>query len=235
MFGPISKKNCTFGKKIMIPRHLIKNIITPVMTSFSGNQVLAAMDETRLSHLPIVNNQDFLGVISETDLFNNIMDDPIGTYKLSLTNAFVRIENHIFDAVRLVCDMKLSLVPVIDSKNVYIGYLDPLGLVDHFGNHLSINNPGGIIELELNSQDFSLSEIAQIIETNEGKILNMGLTTFPDSTKVLLTMKLDKIDISAIIQTLTRYDYIITGSYGEDEMRNYLRDRYDSLMNYLNI
>jgi acetoin utilization protein AcuB len=219
----------------MIPVHLIKSIITPVMTSFSGNQVLAAMDESKLSHLPIVNNQDFLGVISETDLFNNSIDDPVGTYKLSLSNAFVRIDNHIYDAVRLVCELKLSMVPVIDNNNVYQGYLEPAGLVEHFGNQLSINNPGGIIELELNNQDFSLTEIAQIIETNEGKILHMGLTTFPDSTKVMLTLKLDKIDISSIIQALTRYDYIISGSYGEDEMRDYLKDRYDSLMNYLNI
>jgi len=231
----ISKKNCTFDKKIMIPIHLIKSTITPVMTSFSGNQVLAAMDESRVTHLPIVNNQDFLGVISEADLFNNSMDNSIGTYKLSLSNAFVLINSHIYDAVKLVCELKLSIIPVIDDNNVYHGYLEPMGLVEHFGNQLSINNPGGIIELELSNQNFSLIEIAQIAEDNEGKILHLGLTTFPDSTKVLLTIKFDKIDISSIIQAFTRYGYTIAGSYGEDEMKDYLKDRYDSLMNYLNV
>lgn len=219
----------------MIPSHLIQNIVTPVMTSFSGNQVLAAFDETRFNHLPIVNNQDFLGVICETDLFNNHMDDPIGTYKLTISNAFVRIDNHLYDAVRLICDFKLSLVPVVDNNNVYLGYIDLQSIIEHFGNDLSINNPGAIIELELNAHDYSLAELTGIIESSDIKILHLGVTTFPNSTKLKVTVKLDKIDISALIQTLNRYEYVISASYGQDEMRDYLRDRYDSLMNYLNI
>jgi acetoin utilization protein AcuB len=219
----------------MIPSHLIQNIITPVMTSFSGNQVLAALDESRLNHLPIVNNQDFLGVICETDLFNNNMDEPIGTYKLSLVNTFVKTDNHIYDVVRLVCDHKLSLVPVVDHNNVYLGYIDLQTIVEHFGNGLSINNPGAIIELELSAQDYSLSEITGIIESNDAKILHLGLTSFPDSTKLIVTIKLDKIDVSAVTQALTRYEYVVSVSYGQDEMWDYLKDRYDSLMNYLNL
>jgi len=219
----------------MIPSHLIQNVITPVMTSFSGNQVLAAIDETRFNHLPIVNNQDFLGVICETDLFNNNMDEPIGTYKLSLVNTFIRTDNHIYDAVRLICDHKLSLVPVVDQNNVYLGYIDLLTIAEHFGNGLSINNPGAIIELELTEQDYSLSEITGIIESNDAKILHIGLTSFPDSTKLIVTIKLDKIDVSAVTQALTRYEYVVSVSSGQDEMRDYLKDRYDSLMNYLNI
>ncbi len=219
----------------MIPSHLIQNIVTPVMTSFSGNQVLAALDETRFNHLPIVNNQDFLGVICETDLFNNNLDDSIGTYKLTLSNAFIRTENHLYDAIRLICELKLSLVPVVDGNNVYQGYIDLQSIVEHFGNDLSINNPGSIIELELNTHDYSLSELTGIIESSDLKILHLGVTTFPNSTKLKVTIKLDKIDISALIQTLNRYEYVISGSYGHDEMRDYLKDRYDSLMNYLNL
>lgn len=205
------------------------------MTSFSGNQVLAAMDETKFSHLPIVNNQDFLGIICETDLFNNIIDDPIGTYKLSNINAFVRNENHLYDAVRLVCELKLTMVPVVDENNMYLGYIDLQSIAEHFGNTLSINNPGAIIELELNTQDYSLTEITSIIESNDAKVLHLGITTFPDSTKMTVTIKLDKIDISAVIQALNRFEYTISASYGEDETWDHLKDRYDSLMNYLNI
>lgn len=219
----------------MISSKLIKNDITPVMTSFSGNQVLAALDETRCDHLPIVNNQDFLGMICETDLFNNNIDDPIGTFKLSLSNAFIRIDNHLYDAVRLICEMKLSLVPVVDNNNVYLGYIDLQSIVEHFGNDLSINNPGAIIEIELNTQDYSLTELSSIIESSDMRILHLGVTTFPDSTKLKVTIKLDKIDISALIQTLTRYEYIISASYGQDEMMDHLKERYDSLMNYLNL
>jgi acetoin utilization protein AcuB len=219
----------------MIPSQLIRDIITPVMTSFSGNQVLSALDETRIQHLPIVNNHDYLGLICETDLFNNNIDEPIGTYKLSIPNISVKRDNHIYDAVRLICEHKLTLVPVTDNNNVYLGYIDLQSIVEHFGNEMSVNNPGAIIEIEVNQHDYSISEIASIIESNDVKILHLGVTTFADSTRVLITVKLDKIDISAVIQALNRYEYTISASYGEDEMRDYLKDRYDSLMNYLNI
>lgn len=219
----------------MIPAHLIKNIVTPLMTSFSGFQTLSIMDESKLGHIPIVNNQDYLGLICETDLFNNEMDDSIGTYKLTLSNAFVRHDSHIYDAIRLVCELKLTLVPVVDSNNVYLGYLDLNDLISYIGNNMSLDNPGSIIELELNNHDYSVAELTQIIESNDARILHLAVTTFPDSTRILVTIKLDKIDISAVIQTLNRYDYTIIGSYGHDEMHDYLKDRYDSLMNYLNI
>lgn len=219
----------------MIPKHLIKNEITPVMTSFSGNQVLAAFDETHFDHLPIVNNQDFLGLICESDLFNHTLDDPIGTYKLSLSNAFIRSDNHLYDAVRLICEFKLSLVPVVDHNNVYLGYIDRQGVIEHFGNDLSINNPGSIIEIDMNVHDYSLTQLNELIEMNDMKVLHLGVTTYPDSTKLKVTIKLNKIDISQLMQTLTRYEYNVSGAYGFDAMEDFLKERYDLLMKFLNI
>jgi len=219
----------------MIPSSIIKNIVSPVKTSTTGNNVLLIMDESKLSHLPIVNNKNFLGLISETDLFNNDINEPIGNYHLSVSNAFIKNDMHLFDAIRLICEQKLSLLPIVDNKNVYLGYIDNMGILEHLNNTMSINNPGSIIELELNVHDYSLSEITQIFESNDTKILNFSVTTFPNTTKMLLTIKVDKIDVSGVIQSLNRYDYSIIGSYGNDEMNDYLKDRYDSLMNYLNI
>ncbi len=219
----------------MLPHNIIQNVIQPVMTSYTGEHVLSLMDEARCSHLPIVNNQDFLGLISENDLFNNNLSDPIGTYRLYLTNPFVRIDNHLYDAIRIICINKLSLVPVIDSNNVYLGYIDLLSIIEYLGNNFSINNPGAIIELELNVHDFSLSEIIHIIESNDAKLLNLAVTTIIDSTRIRITIKLNKIDISGIIQALNRYEYVVFASYGENIMQDYFKDRYDFLMNYLNV
>ena len=99
----------------------------------------------------------------------------------------------------------------------------------------AINQPGSIIVLEMTQNDYSLSEIAQIIESNDAKILSMYITSRIDSTLLDVILKINKQDLNAIIQTFSRYNYTIKASYGEKEDPEDLRDRFDSLMNYLNV
>lgn len=218
----------------MIPYALIKNIITPVMTSFTGNEALMIMEDHKVSHLPIVNNDDFLGLLSEQDIFNNDINEPIGNYTLSLNNAYVEQTHHMFDVIRLVCEHKLSIIPVVNNKKEYLGYLELHDIIAYFGNFFSINNPGGIIELEMNLHDYSLTQIAQLVEENDARILHMGVSTLPDTSKIVVTIKVNKMDISHLIQTFNRFEYTIVGSYGEDEMWSFLKERYESFMRYLN-
>jgi len=92
-----------------------------------------------------------------------------------------------------------------------------------------------VIIIELNNNDYSLQEIAQIIESNDAKVLGLYVRTFPDSTKIEITIKLNKIDIRPVLQTLYRYKYGVTASFTEEEDDDVLKERFDSLMNYLNI
>jgi hypothetical protein len=87
----------------------------------------------------------------------------------------------------------------------------------------------------LNQNDYALSEIAQIVETNDAKILSLYITSIPDSTMIELTLKINRMDIQPILQTFTRYEYTIKASFAEAEYYDDLLDRYNSLMNYLNI
>jgi hypothetical protein len=100
---------------------------------------------------------------------------------------------------------------------------------------MELNNPGGIIILELNDKDYLLTEIAQIVESNDAKVLGMYLTTFPDSTRIEITLKINKIDVGPVLQTFIRYNYTIKASFSEDTYTESLQERYNSLMNYLNI
>jgi hypothetical protein len=99
----------------------------------------------------------------------------------------------------------------------------------------AINQPGSIIVLEMSQNDYSLSEIAQIIESNDAKILSMYITASIDSTLMDVILKINKQDLGAIIQTFNRYNYSVKASYGEEEDPEDLKDRFDSLMNYLNV
>ncbi len=220
----------------MIAKQLITNSIITLKTSDTCKTALKYMEEYKVSHLPIVNNIDFLGLVSIIDIENsNNPDEFIGNLKLSLTHPFVAEYQHIYDVIKIVSDLKLSLVPVIDEKNHYLGIITLNDIIHKFSNSSSIHNPGGIIVLELNINDYSLSEIAQIVESNDAKILSSYITSYYDSTKLEVTLKINKIDIYPILQTFNRYNYIVKASYSESNYNNDLQNRFDSLMNYLNI
>ena len=220
----------------MLVRELIVNDIPPIKTSDSGLFALSLMDEYRVNHLPIVNNEDFLGLISEDDILGfDHPEEAIGSHKLSLVKPFVYEHKHIYEAIRLVAEMKLTLVPILNQDNTYKGHITLQDLSFQFSRLASLQEPGGMLILELNANDFSLQEIAQIAEVNDCRMLSFYVTTHPDSTKIDLTIKFNKADITAVIQGFDRYDYTVKASYTENRFDEDWNDRFDEFMNYLNI
>ena len=220
----------------MIARQLIIESIPPIGPEESGINALRMMDELRVSQLPIVKDEEFTGLISDTDILNlNNFTEAIGKNPLSLSNAYVRENQHIYDVIRLFDSMKLDILPVLDEKGHYIGSITLGSLIHAVSGMMALDNPGGIIILEINDKDYLLTEIAQIVESNDAKILGMYITTYPDSTRMDVTLKVNRIDVGAILQTFVRYNYIIKASFSEDTYTESLKERFDSLMNYLNI
>jgi acetoin utilization protein AcuB len=220
----------------MIAKHLITDGIMPLKTSDTGKTALSWMEEYKVSHLPIVNNQEFLGLISELDIYDlNNFDEPLGNHPLSLKNPYVFESQHIYDVLKLVNEQGLSLIPVLSEKGLYLGSISLQNLVKHFARALSVDNPGGIIVLEMTYNNYSLTELAKIVEENDAKILSTFLINHEDSTQLDVFLKLNTIELSSIIKTFERYDYFVKASYGEEDDLDDLRDRYNSLMNYLNV
>lgn len=220
----------------MIAKELITDGIMPLKTSDTGKTALSWMEEYKVSHLPIVNNQEFLGLISELDIYDlNSFDEPLGNHKLSLKNPYVFESQHIYDVLKLVNEQNLSLVPVLTEKGDYLGSINLLNLVKHFARALSVDNPGGIIVLEMTYNNYSLTELAKIVEENDAKILSTFLINHADSSRMDVFLKLNSLDISPVLKTLERYDYFVKASFGHEDDQDELRDRYNSLMNYLNV
>lgn len=220
----------------MIAKDLASDSIIPLKTSTTGMAALALMDEYKVKHLPIVNNVDFLGLVSEDDIFDlNHLEEPIGNYKLSGTIQSVAEFQHVFDIIKLAAMEKLTLIPVVDDKNHYLGSITIDTLIECFAEFTALKNPGGIIVLERNVNDYSLTEISHIVESNDAKILCMSVSANEDSTKLNITLKINKMDLSSILQTFNRYDYIIKASYFRGDYVDDLKERWESLMNYLNI
>lgn len=219
----------------MTASELISDLVPVLMTSDTGEDALRLMGDYQIKHLPIVNNTQFLGLISEEDIFNqDILNEPVGSLQLSYYKPFVLESAHIYEVLKVSAVLKLTLIPVIDSNNNYKGSVTLEKLLFEFAKINSITDAGGILKLETNVRDYSLSEISRIAESNDARILSLYTSNSEDSTKVNITIKVNKEDIRAIIASYERYGYEVLGYFHKSSFEEDLRDRYDSFIKYLN-
>lgn len=220
----------------MLAVELIADTIPPVHTSDSIQKVVDRMIEFRVRHLPIVNEDQFLGLIAEDDLVGESnYETSIGALALSLVNPYVLEDQHIYDVIRLFYERKLTVVPVLDIKSNYLGLISINAMNEYFARLTSVSQPGGIIVLEINNKNNSLAHMSQIVESDNAQVLSSYVYAYPDSTRVEVTLKVNKQDISAIIATFLRYEYDIKATFNHTGDNDISKDRYDSLMNYLNL
>lgn len=221
----------------MLAKDLISEVIPALRTSDTGQKALYWMDIFRISHLPIVNNEDYLGIISDKDIYDlNMAEEPIGNHTLSISRPYVLDNQHIFEVIHLAAQNKLTVVPVLDSQNHYLGVISVNDLLFAMARFSSLDQPGGIIVLEMNIRDYSLTHIAQIVESNDAKVLAAYITSFPDSTKLEVTLKINREDLTSIIQSFLRHNYTVKASFMEEnDMETFYRNRLESFLKYLNI
>jgi len=217
----------------MVAQQLISDV-PPLNPSEPIQKALDRMIEFRVNHLPIVENGQFSGIVADDDLIE-IQDYklPLSSVSLSVSNACVLNEQHIYDVIRLFSEKRLTLVPVIDEHKNYLGAISINSIVEYIANLTSVKEPGGIIIIEINNRDNSLAHIAQIVESNNAQILSSYITSFADSTRLEVTLKLNRTDISAIVASFLRYDYTVVATYNDLKSDSGSADRFDQLMNYL--
>ncbi len=221
----------------MLAKDLFSEMVIPLKPSDTGEMALSMMDDLKVSHLPVVIEEKLLGVISEADILNfDMPSDPIDNYRLSLPRPYVLLSQHYYDVIRIAAAENLTLVPVLDEDTVYLGSITLSRIIGMMAEMASVKQPGGVIVLEVNNQDYSLGEISRIVESNDAKVLSAYITSFHDSTRLEVTIKINRIDLSSIIQTFNRFNYTITASFSEEsQWDELLNSRYESLMNYLNV
>jgi acetoin utilization protein AcuB len=220
----------------MLARELISDVVTALKTSDSGTQALSWMEVFRVKHLPIVNHREFLGLIADSDIYDlNDPDEPVGNHKLSLQKPYVKEEQHIYEVIELLSRLELTLVPVLNQEKQYLGIITQEELTRKFAHLSAMQQPGGIIELEMNQHDYSLSEISQIIESNNGRILSLYVASSDDNTRLRVTLKLNLTDLTSVLETLNRYNYHVVSSHMNDEdLDEFYQERFDVLLKYLN-
>lgn len=219
----------------MLAKELLSDTVPCLRTSDTAEKALQWMEVFRISHLPIVNNKELLGVISDADIFDlNVTSEPIGNHELSLRKPYVLENQHIYEVLELVSKHKLTMVPVLNENEEYLGLIVLQDIVKEFANLSALQNPGGIIVLELNNHDYTLSQIANIVESNDAKILSLYITNTDSPDEIHLTLKLNRTDIVDVLATFQRFGYKIKASFMEDkEMDTFYNERYEAFLRYL--
>ncbi|HYV92477.1 MAG TPA: CBS domain-containing protein [Chitinophagales bacterium] len=215
---------------------LISKNIPSLRTSDTGATALRLMSEFHVLHLPIVNENQLLGLISEEDILNTHgVEEAIGSLPLSFMRPFIKDHEHLFEVMKVASEFRLTAIPVIDNDENYLGVITRDELLNYFALETGILEPGGIIVIEVNVKDYTLADVARIIEQHEAKILGSFAKTNEESNKVQITIKINHTDLQPIIASLARYNYVVKETFTEPEYFDNLKERYDSLMNYLNI
>lgn len=219
----------------MIAENLITDTLAPLRLDDTGQEALTIMNLFGVRHLPLVDENVFKAVVSEDDILANNIDNQIGSYEVTMVSAFVRSYDHIYEVMRLMAEKNVTIIPVLNNENAYIGMISQNDLLNYFANSSSFAEPGSIVVLEMGKRDYSLAEISRIVESENTAILSSFITSRPDSQKLDVTLKLSTQSIQNVIATLERFDYVIKASFNESDYLDSLKERYDALMSFLNV
>ncbi len=221
----------------MLAKDLISDIVPALRTSDSGLDALNWMEVFRVSHLPIVNNKEFLGLITDTDIYDlNKPEEPLGNHQLSLTMPYVYSYQHIYSVIELASRLQLTVIPVLTNDKNYLGLITQTDLLKNYAELIAAHTPGGIVEIDVPLFDYSISEITRLIEDTDTKVLSFYVKQDEINDTLKITIKLNREDITPVLRAFDRYDYTVTASYSEhNTVDEIVKKNYDALIRYLNV
>lgn len=220
----------------MIAKELISDNIPPIKPDDSGLRALKWMEEFKVSHLPVVDGRNFLGLITDDDILDmEVPEQPVSTISDFFEKISINENKHYYDALKVISDEHLSVLPVVNNEGLYTGSISVNNIIEKLSTMAAVNEPGSVLILEVRPNDYSLSQIAQIVESNDARVLSVHIASnFEGNLDV--TLKINRAEINGVIQTFQRYGYVIKSTF---QVNNFyqedLKNRFDSLMNYLKL
>ena len=218
----------------MLTRELISNSIPYLHKGDKVYQALQLMNDYHVAHLPIVEEERYLGIISEEQLLHSDDENILDQLAISDGGTSVQANDHFLKAIQVAVQNKLSVVPVIENEQI-LGIVTYNDLLKNASNFMSLNDPGALVVLEMEGKAYSFSEINKIIESNDAQITQLNSYTDPETGIIQVTIRINKLEVSDIISTFQRYEYNVKYYFGEEMYENELRTNYDNLMHFLNI
>ena len=218
----------------MLTRDLISNTIPYLHKSDTVYHALQLMNDYHVVHLPVVEDESYLGIVSEEQLLQNDEDTPLTDLSITDGTTSVRANEHFLKAIQTAVANRLSIVPVVDEGQL-LGIATYNDLLRNASDFMSLSQPGALIVLEVDSRNYSFTEINRIVESNDAQITQLNTVTNPETGLMQVTIRVNKLEVSALLSTFQRYEYNVKYYFGEELFTNELKTNYDNLMHYLEI
>lgn len=220
----------------MSVQKIISYDVPTILPGDSGDTALRLMEENSLEHIPVVAEQQYLALVKQSDLLDwETPEKAVSESDFLRFSPAVPAEGHAYDALRLAYNQQLSVVPVVDAQNKYIGAATRETMLHYFAENSSVDTPGGVLVLEINPLDYSLYEVARISESEDVSILATQLFTNRATNKLELTIKTNRSNLELLAATYERFGYTVKEMYGERSNKDDMMDRYNLLMAYINM
>lgn len=218
----------------MLTRDVISNSIPYLHKEDKVFHALQLMNDYHVAHLPVVEDESYLGIISEEQLLQSDEENTINELPVSDGTTSVQANDHFLKAIQTAVVNKLSIVPVVEEKQL-VGIVTYNDLLKNASEFMSLSQPGALIVLEMESRAYSFTEINRIVESNDAQITQLNTFNDPETGIMQVTIRISKMEVSDIISTFQRYEYNVKYYFGEELYENEMRTNYDNLMNYLKI
>lgn len=215
-------------------REYIINDIKPLQTTDSIDDVQQLFNQLTYSHIPIKRDNIYIGCMSENDAHCFESNKSVVDFIYVLEGFFVRSQAVWLDVLEAFAQNDTNIMPVLNDKNNYIGYYELNDIISLFNETPFFAEAGGIIIVEKGYNDYSFSEVCQIVESNNAKLLGAFISK-TENDVVQITLKVGSAGLNDIIQSFRRYSYNIVSGHEDDAFLKNLRDRSDYLDKYLNL
>ena len=220
----------------MVIEQLISPIVPTLLPSDTGSRALFLMEENNLTQIPLVSDDKYMALVQENDLLDwEFPESPLSKASFLNYRPAVFASGHPFEALRVAHQQNLSVVPVVDNENTYLGSITRDDLLKFITENSGLDNPGGIIVIEMDPRSYSLSEIARLCENEDTIIISTQLRTNKISGKLEVTLKTNRNDLQGLASSFERHNYKVLQVYGEQSHGDDMLDRYNLLMNYINM
>jgi CBS domain-containing protein len=220
----------------MLTIDLINQNIPRLQLQDSVSKARQLVNDFKVTHLPVVSEERYLGLISEEDLLDAEDERaPIELHQRSFIPAFVADDVHFLNAVNKCIQFDTNLIPVVNKASVYAGVITANDLLKTLGMFAGADEIGGLIVLHMERPQFSLSEISRIVESNDCTILHLNTTVQPETGMLSVTLHINKREIATVVATFERYEYDVAYYFGIEHFENEIENNYRNLMNYLDI
>jgi len=218
----------------MMASAFIDPSIVPLKISDSVAVAIDFFKEFSVRQLPVVQDNICIGILSLDEIEEELADIPVLDF-INLSYSFASTYDHIYEVMRAISEQSVTLFPIIDENNNYLGCITLASLFKNYVNCAAFSQPGSIVVLEMDKKNYSLAEIARIVESENKVILSSLLSLNVESDRLEITLKLNSAQIQNLLSTFERFGYNIKATFDEEDVKDTLKNRYESLMTYLNV